>query len=111
MLSDADDKWAADIITERKAALEASHERLRGIVRGARIDIRPHPKPDIPWVLRACAAGGSLMAHTSIVVEGGMLPSDYLERIATGEVQGQRASDFGLSRNQRLTNEDSISFL
>ena len=47
MLNDQGDEWTVDIIAERKAALEASHERLRGMVKGARINIRPHPKPDI----------------------------------------------------------------
>ncbi len=50
------------------------------------------------------------MAHSSIVVEGGLFPSDFMERIAVGEVGGQRASDFGLSRNQRLTNEILSAF-
>ncbi len=47
MLADEGDEWAADIVAERKAVLADSHERLRGMVRGARIRIRPHPKPDI----------------------------------------------------------------
>ena len=50
------------------------------------------------------------MANSSIVVEGGLFPSDFMERIAVGELEGQRASDFGLSRSQRLTNEIQSAF-
>jgi len=36
------------------------------------------------------------MAYTSIAVEGGLFPSDLLDRIATGDAPGQREADFRL---------------
>ena len=50
------------------------------------------------------------MAYASIAVEGGMFPSDLLDRLATGDLGGQRASDFSLPRNQRLTTEIQAAF-
>ena len=39
--------WAVPIIEQRTDALKASHNRLRGLVGGARLAINPHPQPDI----------------------------------------------------------------
>ena|SRR5687767_15954691 len=36
------------------------------------------------------------MAYAAITVEGGFLPADLLDRIATGEGAGQAATDFGI---------------
>ncbi len=45
-LSD-DDEWAAPIIAERKAALEAAHKRLRGVLGDNPLTISAHSPPDI----------------------------------------------------------------
>ncbi|GAB4187085.1 MAG: N-6 DNA methylase [Roseiflexaceae bacterium] len=51
------------------------------------------------------------MAYTTIVTEGGLLPSDLLEAIvAGGELPGQRPEDFGLERNRGLTDEISAAW-
>ena len=36
------------------------------------------------------------MAYTTVTVEGGLFPSDLLDRIASGDVEGQGAPDFAL---------------
>ena len=43
------------------------------------------------------------MADNSISVEGGLLPADLLEQIATGDTQGQREADFQVEGSARLT--------
>ncbi|MGE3075129.1 MAG: N-6 DNA methylase [Dehalococcoidia bacterium] len=52
------------------------------------------------------------MAYVSISVEGGMFPSDLLDRMAAGAdgLDGQRAEDFGLPRGARLTEEMQAAF-
>jgi hypothetical protein len=50
------------------------------------------------------------MPFVSVAVEGGLLPSDLLERIATGEGAGQRPDDFGLPAGRRLTDETQAAF-
>lgn len=52
------------------------------------------------------------MAYVSIAVEGGMFPSDLLDRMAAGPdgLEGQRAEDFGLPRGARLTDEMQTAF-
>ena len=50
------------------------------------------------------------MDNPSIVVEGGMFPSELLDRVATGDVDGQRAPDFGLNRSRQLTSEIQAAF-
>lgn len=44
------------------------------------------------------------MPYAAIEIEG-LFPADLLERIATGEVDGQRAMDFGLAAGARLADE------
>lgn len=43
------------------------------------------------------------MSYTTIITEGGLLPADLLDTIASGDVQGQRAEDFGLEKTRRLS--------
>jgi hypothetical protein len=50
------------------------------------------------------------MPYTSITIEGGMFPPDLLDRIAAGELDGQRAADFGMDRNDRLSDEIQSAF-
>ena len=50
------------------------------------------------------------MADNSISVEGGLLPSDLLEQIATGDTQGQRAEDFRVEGSARLTTTMESAF-
>ena len=50
------------------------------------------------------------MAWTTISVEGGLFPPDLLSRIAEGKEKGQTASDFGLSKNRRLSDEIQSAF-
>ena len=38
------------------------------------------------------------MKNTTIRTEGGLIPADFLEAIASGEAEGQRPQDFGLPR-------------
>ncbi|MBN9389370.1 MAG: hypothetical protein J0I20_15185 [Chloroflexi bacterium] len=45
------------------------------------------------------------MAFTTIVSEGNLIPTDLLERLAEGELPGQRPADFGLTGNTRITDE------
>ena len=45
MLSGQD--WAMPIIEQRVDALKASHNRLRGLVGGSSLDVRPHAQPDV----------------------------------------------------------------
>jgi hypothetical protein len=49
------------------------------------------------------------MAYTSITVEGGLFPSDLLDRIATGDAEGQKDKDFALDGG-RLTDEIQSAF-
>lgn len=42
-----DGNWADAIISERVAALEASHARLRRAIKGSKMTVNPHPQPDI----------------------------------------------------------------
>ena len=50
------------------------------------------------------------MAYTSIEVEGALFPSDLLDRISTGEADGQRIADFGLPSGSRLSDEVQGAF-
>ncbi len=52
------------------------------------------------------------MAYVSISVEGGLFPSDLLDRIAAGDsnLPGQKAADFGLNGTRRLTDEIQSAF-
>jgi hypothetical protein len=45
------------------------------------------------------------MPYTTITTEGGLLPADILDAIAAGELEGQRAEDFGFERGRNLTDE------
>lgn len=45
------------------------------------------------------------MSFAFIRTEGGLIPADVLEQIASGEASGQRPQDFGLNKGQRLTDE------
>lgn len=42
------------------------------------------------------------MAYSTVQIEGGFLPADLLDRVATGDVAGQRPADFGLREGSRL---------
>jgi len=48
------------------------------------------------------------MAYTALALEGGFFPADLLERIASGEVDGQRPDDFG--QDGRLSDEIQAAF-
>jgi hypothetical protein len=50
------------------------------------------------------------MAYASVAVEGGLFPSDLLDRIATGDAEGQRAGDFGINGSRRLADEIQSAF-
>lgn len=50
------------------------------------------------------------MAYTAVTVEGGLFPSDLLDRIAAGEAEGQRPADFGLDGSRRLVDEIQSAF-
>ena len=50
------------------------------------------------------------MVTSSITVEGGLFPADLLDQVAIGSLEGQDAIDFGLSRNQRLSDEIQSAF-
>lgn len=41
------DGWWADIVADRVAALHASHDRLRTVVKAKSLTVTPHPPPDI----------------------------------------------------------------
>ena len=49
------------------------------------------------------------MAYTAITVEGGLFPFDLLDRIASGDADGQRPEDFGLGSG-RLSEEMQAAF-
>ena len=50
------------------------------------------------------------MAYTIVTSEGGLFPSDMLDRIASGDAEGQRAADFGLDGGRRLIDETQSAF-
>ncbi len=50
------------------------------------------------------------MPYTSITTEGGLLPADILDAIATEELEGQRAEDFGLERTRNLSDRISAAW-
>lgn len=50
------------------------------------------------------------MAYTSITVEGGLFPSDLLDRVASGDATGQRVGDFGIDGHRRLADEIQSAF-
>ncbi|MBI2941035.1 MAG: hypothetical protein HYY04_11425 [Chloroflexi bacterium] len=50
------------------------------------------------------------MAYVTVVVEGGLFPADLLERIALGQVEGQRAADFGPDVPSRLSDDIQTAF-
>jgi hypothetical protein len=47
------------------------------------------------------------MRYVAIRSEGGLIPYDLLDKIATEDVSGQKPSDFGLPKGRRLTDEIS----
>jgi hypothetical protein len=49
------------------------------------------------------------MSRVTVLVEGGLLPDDLLEKIADGSAQGQRAADFGITSG-RLSDEIMRAF-
>ena len=50
------------------------------------------------------------MPGTLVDVQGGLLPPDLLDRIASGDEEGQDVSSFGLGSNQRLIDEVQRAF-
>jgi len=50
------------------------------------------------------------MAYTAIRIEGGLVPADLLDAIATGDAAGQRQEDFGLPPATRLTDAMQLAF-
>ena len=50
------------------------------------------------------------MAYSTIPIEGGFLPADLLDRIATGDVAGQRALDFNLREGSRPSDAIQSAF-
>lgn len=50
------------------------------------------------------------MGYVAVTVEGGLFPSDLLDRIATGQADGRRPQDFGLSPSRRLSDEIQGTF-
>ena len=52
------------------------------------------------------------MSYATITVEGGLLPPDLLDRIATDDnsMSGQKPADFGLSAGRRLPDEIQRTF-
>lgn len=50
------------------------------------------------------------MAYASVTVEGGLLSSDLLDRIAVGDADGQKAAEFGLDGSRRLVDEIQSAF-
>ncbi len=51
------------------------------------------------------------MAYVSIDIEGGFLPADLIDRIASGQqVEGQQPKDFGLGPNSRISDEVQGAF-
>ena len=50
------------------------------------------------------------MGYTAVTVEGGLFPSDLLDRIATGKAEGQRPGDFGLDGSRQLVDEIQSAF-
>ena len=50
------------------------------------------------------------MAYTAVISEGGLFASDLLDRIASGEAEGQRAADFGIDGGRRLIDETQSAF-
>jgi hypothetical protein len=49
------------------------------------------------------------MSRVTVIVEGGLLPDDLLEKIADGSAAGQRAVDFGITSG-RLSDEIMRAF-
>jgi hypothetical protein len=47
------------------------------------------------------------MRYVAIRSEGGLIPYDLLDKIASEDIQGQKPSDFGLPKGRRLTDEIS----
>lgn len=50
------------------------------------------------------------MAYVAVTIEGGLFPADLLDRLAAGELPGQRPEDFGLPKSRRLTDEIQAAF-
>src|SRR3989337_2680113 len=50
------------------------------------------------------------MAYASVAVEGGLFPADLLDRIPTGDAEGQTPGDFGLDGSRRLVDEIQSAF-
>ncbi len=50
------------------------------------------------------------MAYVTLTVEGGLFPTDLLERIALGQVAGQHVADFGPDVSGRLSDEIQAAF-
>ena len=45
------------------------------------------------------------MSYPCLHTEGGLIPADIIDEIVTGELPGQKVTDFGLPRSARLTDE------
>ena len=50
------------------------------------------------------------MQYASVVMEGGFFPIELLDLIAAGDIEGQKAADFGLDGKRRLIDEMQSSF-
>jgi hypothetical protein len=50
------------------------------------------------------------VAYACITIEGGLFPSDLLDRLATGDIEGQKATDFGIDGARRLADEIQAAF-
>ena len=50
------------------------------------------------------------MPYTTITTEGGLLPADMLDAVATGDLEGQRPEDFGIERTRKLSDRISVAW-
>ena len=50
------------------------------------------------------------MTYSAVTIEGGLIPSDLLDRIATGDAAGQRPQDFGAEHARDLTDRIQRAF-
>jgi hypothetical protein len=50
------------------------------------------------------------MAYVAVTIEGGLFPADLLDRVASGDLTGQRPEDFGFKSGHRLSDEMQAVF-
>ena len=101
------DKGSLRSIAEVRAAdLEATYSRLKKTLGDVRVKVTAY-EPDLLGDPSLLPGGNAHRVMWRSRSEGGLIPYDLLDKIASEDAAGQKPGDFGLPKGRRLTDEVS----